>query len=409
MDNKEHGFATRAIHAGQVPDPATGALATPIYQTSTFVFNNVEEGAGRFAGEMPGYIYSRIGNPTQTALEEKMAALEGGEAALAFGSGMAAISAVILALVQNGDHILADTTLYGCTHALFSHLLPRFGVEVTFVDMTDPENVARSLRLTTRVVYLETPANPTMKLVDIREVVSLTRGTGAAVVVDNTFMSPYLQRPLELGAHVVVHSATKYLGGHGDVIAGVAVGPQELMDRIRVTTLKDIGGVISPFDAWLVLRGIKTLAVRMDRHNLNGMAVARFLENHPAVEKVHYPGLPSHPQHTLAIRQMRGFGGLISFELQGGFEAARRLLNNVRLCHLAVSLGDVDTLIQHPASMTHAVVPREQRLLAGITDGLVRLSVGLEDVEDIIGDLAQALSKAYLKQASNSNVNKGLL
>lgn len=389
----KYGFATRAIHAGQGPDPHTGALATPIHQTSTFVFSGVEQGSARFAGQEEGYIYTRIGNPTQAALEEKMAVLEGGEAALAFGSGMAAITGTVLAMVKCGDHLVADETLYGCTHALFSHLLPRFGVEVSFVDLSCSGNLEANLRDNTRVVYLETPANPTMKLVDIAAVAGIARREGVKVVVDNTFMSPYFQRPLELGADLAVHSATKYINGHGDVVAGVAVGAREFLDEVRLTTLKDLGGVISPFDAWLILRGLKTLAVRMDRHNRNAVQVARFLEDHPLVERVYYPGLASHPQHGLAKKQMSGFGGLISFELKGGFGAGRRMLNSLGLCQLAVSLGDADTLIQHPASMTHAVVPREERLKMGITDGLIRISVGLEDVADIIGDLEQSLNK----------------
>jgi methionine-gamma-lyase len=393
MENtdKQYGFATRAIHAGQRPDPHTGALATPIHQTSTFVFSDVEQGAARFAGQEAGYIYTRIGNPTQSALEEKMAVLEGGEAALAFGSGMAAITGTVLAMVKSGDHLVADETLYGCTHAFFSHLLPRFGVEVSFVDLSCAGNLERAIRGNTRVVFFETPANPTMKLVDMAAVAGMAGQAGVKVVVDNTFMSPYFQRPLAHGVDVVVHSATKYINGHGDVVAGVAVGGKKFLEEVRLTTLKDLGGVISPFDAWLILRGLKTLAVRMDRHNHNALQVAGFLEAHPRVERVYYPGLASHPQYHLAQKQMSGSGGLISFELKGGLEAGRSMMNRLELCKLAVSLGDADTLIQHPASMTHAVVPREERLKMGITDGLIRISVGLEDAVDIIDDLNRAL------------------
>lgn len=394
---RQLGFSTRAVHAGQQPDPQTGALATPIYQTSTFVFPDAERGASIFAGEEPGYFYTRVGNPTQAALEEKMAALEEGEAALAFGSGMAAISGTVLAMVSSGDHLLADDTLYGCTYTLFKHLLPRFGVEVTFTDLADLRNIHRCIRDNTKVVYFETPANPTMKLVDIAAVSGLARRAGARVVVDNTFMSPYFQRPLKLGADLVVHSATKYISGHGDTIGGVAAGTREFMDNVRLTTLKDMGGVISPFNAWLLLRGLKTLAVRMERHNRNAMEVARFLEAHPMVERVYYPGLSSHPQHELAKKQMTGFSGLISFDLRGGQETARELLNGVSLCRLAVSLGDAETLIQHPASMTHSAVPLEVRLKMGVTDGLVRLSVGLEDAGDIIEDLSRGLDRAFQK------------
>ena len=388
---KDLGFSTRAVHAGQSPDPLYGALSTPIYQTSTFVFKDVAQGAARFAGDEEGYIYTRLGNPTQVALEEKIAALEGGEAALAFGSGMAAITAVLMALVGQGDNIVHSSALYGCTFAFLHELISRFGVTATGVDTADLEAVKQAIQPETKVVYIETPANPTMRISDIEAIAEIAHAHGATVVVDNTFMSPYLQRPLELGADVVVHSATKYINGHGDVVAGLAIGSKELMDEIRMTTLKDIGGIISPFNAWLLLRGLKTLAVRMDRHSNNAMAIAEFLEQHPAVEKVYYPGLESFDQHELAKKQMSGFGGIMSFELKGGYEAGVRLMNGVKLCHLAVSLGDVDTLIQHPASMTHSVVPEEQRLIANITPGLVRLAVGLEDVEDIIADLEQAL------------------
>lgn len=392
-DLRKAGFATQAVHAGQEPDPLTGALSTPIYQTSTFVFPNVDVGAARFAGEEKGYIYTRLGNPTQAALEEKMAVLENGEAALALASGMAAVSAAIMALVQAGDHLISDETVYGCTHAFISHMLTKFGVEVTFVDASDPRNVEAAMRPNTKVVYVETPCNPTLKLIDLRTVAEIAHRSGAQVIVDNTFMSPYYQRPLELGCDVVIHSATKYIGGHGDVIAGIIVGRKEYIDTVRGTTLKDIGGVISPFDAWLLLRGLKTLHLRAERCNDNALQVAQWLEAQPQVERVYYPGLPSHPQHELAKRQMYGFGGMIAFELKGGLDAGKTVMNSVRLCRLAVSLGDVDTLIQHPASMTHSPVPREERLKAGISDGLVRLSCGVEDVRDIIADLAQALAR----------------
>ena len=388
---KKLGFATRAVHAGQNPDPQYGALSTPIYQTSTFVFKDVAQGAARFAGDEEGYIYTRLGNPTITALEQKIAVLEGGEDAAAFGSGMAAVSAVIMALVDQGDHVVHSSALYGCTFAFLHELISRFGVTATGVDTADLEAVKKAIRPNTKVVYIESPTNPTMRITDIKEVADIAHAHGAKVVVDNTFMTPYLQRPLELGADVVIHSATKYINGHGDVVAGLAIADKETMSAIKKTTLKDIGGIMSPFNAWLILRGLKTLPVRMDRHNSNAMAIADFLEHHPGVAKVYYPGLESFDQHELAKKQMSGFGGIMSFELKGGFEAGVRLMNGVKLCHLAVSLGDVDTLIQHPASMTHSVVPEEERLAANITPGLVRLAVGLEDVEDIIADLKQAL------------------
>ncbi|WP_353894541.1 methionine gamma-lyase [Proteinivorax hydrogeniformans] len=389
---KKHDFKTLAVHAGQKPDKLHGALATPLYQTSTFVFDNVQQGANRFAGEESGYIYTRLGNPTQAVLEEKMAALEGGEAALAFGSGMAAVSAVLMYFLKGGDHVVHSDAIYGCTHSFLHEIICDYNVSATSVDTSDVQKVKEAIKPNTKAIYLETPANPTMKLCDIEAISKIAKEAGAVVIVDNTFMSPYLQSPLELGADVVLHSATKYIGGHGDVVAGILVGSKEIMDGIRMTTLKDIGGIIAPFDAWLLIRGLKTLAVRMDRTCENAQKVAEYLEQHPAVEKVHYPGLPSFPQHELAKKQMKGFSGLISFELKGGYDAGVKLMNSVKLCQLAVSLGDVDSLIQHPASMTHSVVPEEERLEAKITPGLVRLSVGIEDVEDIIEDLDQGIS-----------------
>jgi methionine-gamma-lyase len=386
-------FATLAVHGVSHADPVTGSLTPPLYQTSTFVFPSSEVGGRRFAGEEPGYIYTRLGNPTVALFEEKMAVLEGGEAGLAFASGMAAIAGVLMALVKSGDHVLYGDAIYGCTHSLLHKMLRKFGVEISSVDASDVAAVERALRPNTRVMLLETPTNPTMKLVDIAAVANLLRPRGIQLVVDNTFASPALQRPLELGADVVVHSATKYIGGHGDVIAGCAVGRKEFIDELKATSLKDLGGVISPFDAWLLLRGLKTLDVRMERHCKNAQAVAEYLADHPLVTQVFYPGLPSHPQRELARRQMRGAGGVLAFELTGGLAAGRVLMDSVRLCQLAVSLGDVDTLIQHPASMTHAVVPPADRLAAGITDGLVRLAVGIEAAEDIIADLAQGLAR----------------
>lgn len=395
MEVTRHGrLSTRCVHAGQRPDPATGSIATPIYQTSTFAFASAEQGAARFAGEEPGYIYTRLGNPTVAALEEKLADLEGAEDAVAFGSGMAAIASTVTALVSAGDHVLFGSPIYGCTFDFLMEVMRRFGVEATPVDTSRTEAVAAAIRPNTRLLLFETPANPTMRLADIRALADLAHRHGITVVVDNTFMSPFLQRPREHGADIVVHSATKYIGGHGDVVAGLAAGPAQVMAEIRRTTLKNFGGIISPFDAWLLLRGLKTLHIRMQRHSENALRVARFLEQHPMVMRVYYPGLESAPHHELARRQMDGFGGIMSFEVMGGIAAGRALLNAVRLCTVAVSLGDTDTLIQHPASMTHAVVPPEARAAAGITDGLIRLSVGLEDPEDIIADLDQALAAA---------------
>lgn len=390
MEMTRDAFDTTVVHAGTDPAANLGALSTPVYPASVFAFPDAEQGAAIHEGERPGYFYGRISNPTQTALEQALCAVEKGRAALAFSSGMAAISTTLFSLLTVGDHIVAPASLYASTHALLDQLFVSFGVAVTYVDATDPDNYARAIRPETKVLYLESPANPTLKLVDIAAVVQQAREHGLTTVMDNTFATPFNQRPLAYGVDAVVHSMTKYLGGHGDLVAGALIGSEAFCERARWHTHKLLGGVISPQTAWLVLRGIKTLAVRMERHNANALAVARFLEGHPAVQAVHYPGLPSHPQHALACRQMQGFGGMIAFDV-GSVERGRRLVNNLALCTLAVSLGDVATLIQHSASMTHAAVPRERRLAVGITDGLLRLSVGIENVADIIADLERGL------------------
>lgn len=372
-----------------------GALATPIYQTSTFIFDDARQGGRRFAGEEDGYIYSRLGNPTNSQVEDKIANLEGGEAAVSSASGMGAITSVIWSLVSSGDHIIAAKTLYGCTFAYLTHGLEKFGVELTLVDMDDPEDLRKAMRDNTKVVYFESPANPNMNVVDIQEASNIAHEVeGCTVVVDNTYCSPYIQRPLELGADVVVHSATKYLNGHGDVIAGFAVGTKEFMEQVRFFGIKDMtGACLSPFDAYLVNRGMKTLGLRMEKHCENAQKVAEFLEEHPAVDKVLYPGLKSFPQYELAKKQMMLPGAMIAFTLKGGLEAGVKLMDSVRLCTLAVSLGDTETLIQHPASMTHSSYTEEERAKNGIEEGLVRLSVGLEDAEDIVADLRTALDK----------------
>lgn len=387
------GFGTKAVHGGHKKDSQYGSLSTPIYQTSTFIFESAEQGGRRFAGQEGGHIYTRLGNPTTDQLEEKIAILEGAEAAVATASGMGAISSALWTALRAGDHIVADDTLYGCTFALLNHGLTRFGIEVTFVDTTNLEEVKAAMRPNTRVVYLETPANPNLKITDIEEVSKIAHETeGCMVFVDNTFCTPYIQRPLELGADVVLHSVTKYLNGHGDVIAGFVAGKKEFVDQVRFFGIKDMtGAVISPFDAFLIIRGMKTLEVRMERHCENAIKVAKFLESHPAVEKVYYPGLESFKYYEVAKKQMRLPGAMISFELKGGLEEGKVVMNNVKLASLAVSLGDTETLIQHPASMTHSPYTREERIAAGISDGLVRLSVGLETVEDIIADLKGAL------------------
>ncbi|SHJ84108.1 methionine gamma-lyase [Tepidibacter formicigenes] len=390
---KNIGFGTKTIHAGHKKDPVSGALTTPIYQTSTFVFDSAEQGGRRFALEEPGYIYTRLGNPTLTQLEEKIAALEGAQSCMATASGIGAISSTFWTALKAGDHVIADETLYGCTFAFLNHGLTRFGIDVSFVDCSNPENIKEAMKENTKVVYIETPANPTLKVVDIEKIANITHEKeGCILVVDNTFCTPYIQRPIELGADVVVHSATKYLNGHGDVIAGFVVGSEEFITNVRLFGVKDMtGAVLSPFDAYLVIRGMKTLEVRMQRHCENAIKVAKFLEEHEAVETVYYPGLESHPQYKIAKKQMKMPGAMIAFEVQGGVEGGIKLLNNLNLCTLAVSLGDCETLIQHPASMTHSPYTREERLEAGISDGLVRISIGLENVEDIIDDLKQGL------------------
>ena len=386
------GFATKAIHGGASKN-TFGALTSPIYQTSTFVFDSAEQGGKRFALEEPGYIYSRLGNPTSTVIEEKMALLEGTEACVSTASGMGAISSAFWTALRTGDHVIASDTLYGCTFALLNHGMTRYGVDVTFIDMTDLDSLKKAMRPSTKVVYLETPANPTLKITDIQAVSDIAHQVEDCVVmVDNTFCSPYIQRPIEFGADIVLHSATKYLNGHGDVIAGFVCGNQDYINNVRLFGLKDMtGAVLSPFDAFLIARGLKTLAIRMERHCNNAMKVAQFLEQHSAVASVSYPGLKSFPQYELAKKQMSLPGGMVSFELKGGIKEGAVVMNNVKLCKLAVSLGDAETLIEHAASMTHSTYTKEELKSAGISEGLVRLSVGLEDVEDIIADLKQAL------------------
>ena len=394
MEMKKLGLGTTAIHAGTLKN-LYGTLAMPIYQTSTFIFDSAEQGGRRFALEEAGYIYTRLGNPTTTVLENKIAALEEGEAGIAMSSGMGAISSTLWTVLKAGDHVVTDKTLYGCTFALMNHGLTKFGVEVTFVDTSNLDEVKKAMKENTRVVYLETPANPNLKIVDLEGVCKVAHtNPNTLVIVDNTFATPYMQKPLKLGVDVVVHSATKYLNGHGDVIAGLVVTNKELADQIRFVGLKDMtGAVLGPQEPYYIIRGMKTFEIRMERHCKNARTIADFLNKHPKVEKVYYPGLESHPGYEIAKKQMKDFGAMISFELKGGFEAGKTLLNNLKLCSLAVSLGDTETLIQHPASMTHSPYTKEEREAAGITDGLVRLSVGLENVEDIIADLEQGLEK----------------
>ncbi|WP_024621899.1 methionine gamma-lyase [Metaclostridioides mangenotii] len=396
MENlKNAKFGTKTVHGGYERDTRTGALTTPIFQTSTFVFDSAEQGGRRFALEEGGYIYSRLGNPTNTQLEDKVALLEGAEACVSTASGMGAITSALWSALKAGDHVVASKTLYGCTYAMFNHGISRYGIEVSFVDASNLEEVKAAMKSNTKVVYLETPANPDLKLIDIEAVSEVAHSVeGCMVFVDNTFCTPYLQRPLELGADVVVHSATKYLNGHGDVVAGFVAGKLDFITQVRLFGIKDMtGSVLSPFDAYLIIRGMKTLQVRMDRHCASAMVVAEFLESNENVTQVNYPGLKSFPQYELAQKQMDKPGGMIAFEVKGGLEAGKKLLNSLELCTLAVSLGDCETLIQHPASMTHSPYTPEERAEAGISEGLIRISVGLEDPEDIIADLKQGLDR----------------
>lgn len=396
MMQKNCGFGTKAIHGGNVRDKQYGSLTMPIYQTSTFYFENCEQGGHRFAGEEDGFIYTRLGNPTSSVLEDKVAVLEGGEACVAASSGMGAISACLWTIAGAGKHILADETLYGCTFALLQHGMTRYGVEVTFIDTSDLEAVKANLKENTVCVYLETPANPNLKITDIAEIAKIAHGYNPAikVVCDNTFASPYLQQPLALGADVVVHSATKYLNGHGDVIAGFVVGSKDFISEVKMFGIKDMtGSVLGPFEAFLILRGLKTLEVRMERHCANAKKIAEYLDKQDKVEKVYYPGLVSHPGHEIAKKQMKDFGGMISFEVKGGKEAGMKFVNSLSLATIAVSLGDAETLIEHPASMTHSTYTAEELKDAGISEGLIRLSVGLENVEDIIADLDAGFAK----------------
>ncbi len=389
---KTMGFATRAIHGGHVKDQF-GALATPIHQTATFTFESAEQGGRRFALEEGGYIYSRLGNPTNTQLEEKLAMLEGAEAAISTASGIGAVASAFWTVLKAGDHVVAAKTLYGCTYAYLNHGISRYGVEVTFVDTTNLEEVRQAMRDNTKVVYLETPANPNLEVADIEAISKIAhQNKDCIVMVDNTFCTPYIQRPLEFGADVVIHSGTKFLNGHGDVISGFVVGSGEFIKNVRLFGVKDMTGAsLSPFDAFLIIRGMKTLEIRMEKHCENAMKVAKFLEGHSAVEKVYYPGLESFPQYELAKKQMSLPGAVIAFEVKGGIEEGKKVINSTELCTIAVSLGDAETLIQHPASMTHSPYTKEEREMAGISDGLIRIAVGLENVEDIINDLEKAL------------------
>ena len=383
---------TDVVHGGQHPCKWTGALSPPIYQTSTFVFRDADHGARLFKGEEKGHIYTRISNPTIELLAKKIAFLESTEAGLVFASGLAAIFNIVVNVVEAGSNIISDDTIYGGTFTLFKNVLPKMGIKVIFVDASNADQLARAVNEKSRLIFIETPANPTLKIIDIAKCAAVSRNSNIPLCVDNTFATPFLQKPVEFGADLVVHSATKYFGGHGDIIGGVAVGRQDFIDKLWKDA-KDIGACISPFNAWLILRGLKTLAVRMDRHCSNAQKIAEFLTGNEKVERVYYPGLDSHLGHEVARRQMRGAGGMIGFDVKGGKPAGKVLMNSVELCTLAVSLGDVDTLIEHPASMTHSGYTEDELKEVGINPGFVRLSVGLEHVDDLITDLEQALAK----------------
>jgi methionine-gamma-lyase len=394
VTNQAAAFATRAIHHGYDPLDHGGSLVPPVHMTSTFVFDRAETGGAIFAGEAPGHVYSRISNPTLDLLEQRMASLEGAEAGVATGSGIGAITSSLWTLVAPGDEVIVDQTLYGCTFSFLHHGLERFGVTITHCDLTDPDALQAAISERTKVVYFETPANPNMRLVDIRAIARIAKAHGALTMVDNTYATPYLTRPMEMGADLVVHSATKYLGGHGDLVGGIVVGARALMDRIRIYGLKDMtGAVMAPMTAMLILRGLKTLELRMDRHCESAGRVADALSAHPAVTKTLYPGLPSFAQRTLAQEQMDKPGGMIALELHGGIDAGKAFINGLSMIHCAVSLGDAETLVQHPASMTHSPYTPEERARHGISDGLVRLSVGLEATDDIIADILQSLDR----------------
>ncbi|MFD1863815.1 methionine gamma-lyase [Planococcus chinensis] len=402
MEKPSVNLETAIIHKGYDSKQHHDSLATPLYQTSTFSFSTAEEGEDRFAGTCEGNIYSRLGNPTVRVLEDRMAELESGGGALAFGSGMASVSAILIHLTKSGDHVLCSRGIYGCTFGLLEMMEEKYAISHDLVSMTTEEEIESAIRPETVCLYIETPINPTMELVNLEAAVNVAKKHGLRVVVDNTFSSPYLQNPLQLGADFVLHSATKYLNGHGDVVGGILVGKDaDEMQEIRMTVQKDVGGIMSPFDAWLLLRGMKTLHVRMDRHIANAKQVLEFLKQEALVKKIFYPYDENHPQFDIAKRQMRGGGGLISFEIEGGKKEAQAFMNALSLIQIAVSLGDAETLIQHPASMTHAVVPPESREKMGITESLMRLSVGLEHSDDLIGDLAAAFEavKPKLQEA----------
>ena len=391
MSESKH-IETQAIHAGRINDEQFGSLATPLYQTSTFIFENAQQGADRFAGEAEGYIYSRLGNPTTRQLEMRVAAMEDMEDAAATATGMGAVSGALLANLSCGDHLISSKAVYGCSFALMNHQLTRWGIEVSFVDMANPAEVEAAIKPNTKVIFLETPVNPNLAVYDLAAIGSIAKKHNVISVVDNTFLTPVLQQPKKYGIDIVVHSATKYLNGHGDVVAGIICGSNEMISNIKMTVLKDIGATMSPHDAWLIMRGLKTLPIRMERHCKNAQKVAEFLESHEKVSQVYYPGLNSHPGHKFIGNQMKAAGGVIAFEIDSDLVGGSDFINRMQLFSIAVSLGDAESLIQHPASMTHSPYTQEERVKAGISDSLIRISVGLESVDDLIYDLRQSLA-----------------
>jgi methionine-gamma-lyase len=399
MKNSKH-IETQAIHSGRINDQQFGSLATPLYQTSTFIFDNAQQGAERFAGDAEGYIYSRLGNPTTRQLEMRVAAMEGMEDAAATATGMGAVSGALLANLSCGDHLISSKAVYGCSFALMNHQLTRWGIEVSFVDMTDPIAVEAAIKPNTKVIFLETPVNPNLEVYNLSVIGKIAQKHNIISIVDNTFLTPVLQQPKKYGIDLVVHSATKYLNGHGDVVAGIICGSNDMINHIKMTVLKDIGATMSPHDAWLIMRGLKTLPVRMERHCNNAEKISEFLESHPNVSQVYYPGLKSHQGNYLIGTQMKAAGGVIAFEITSDLIGGSEFINRMGLFSIAVSLGDAESLIQHPASMTHSPYTQEERLAAGISDSLIRISVGLENVDDLIADLSQSL--ALIKNPQNT-------
>jgi methionine-gamma-lyase len=407
MDTKQASFDTKLIHAGDFEDEF-GSAVTPIYQTSTFSFKDAQHGADLFAGKRKGYIYTRIGNPTLEALENKLAELENGYGSIVLSSGMAAVTTVYAALLSQGDHMISTATVYGPSRSVMETIFHRFGIDSTYTDTSNPENIRTAIKPNTKLLYLETPANPTIELTDIRAACRIAREHNLIVVVDNTFSSPYLQKPLDLGAHISLHSLTKFINGHADIVGGALIAKEREMYETLHKTMVLMGGNMDPHQAYMVLRGVKTLSLRIDKAQASAMDIAEYLESHPQIAWVKYPGLRSFRQYDLAKKQMSGFGAMMSFGMKGGHKAGKTLINHVKLALLAVSLGGVETLIQHPASMTHAGLDRKARLEAGITDELVRLSVGIENAQDIIADLDQALSAVSAATGATRNASPEL-